>query len=575
MACGRPRAKSIQTLRSPHLVQPLQISSSEPSSCQNRRDIQSFANGNLKSEQWLNDESRLYSRLEGAAPILGLVQKDKDSFLSEDEKFDMRETPAGSWHGSTNHDRTPRVLPAHISESPPRISGQDVLPARQDSAYESIRGAQEQESGVDVDIQARNMRARERVEILRGRVFQTRRTIIDCRQGVQLHRKNLRDATDQLMRKLDELMISPTIPAISLLLPLHQAVRTAQDKLGPVEDNYDLLEIRLNREEHELEQEEVHFYTHNNISLSVPPNLDLDKTITPLVKAYQPDTSFPDLDLDNEKVIEYFAKVDEAEQLKDKIDYIENEQYRLTQELAFRARYELKLSEEKSSFLFEFPKTHQDLLSTLIKVEDDIFALRQSCINEHLFTESEYRYEPRDALVDEIDDALNDVLDRNPLRMAAQSAMPQAQQKVNYDDKREYVNTWMLEWVQVSSVETLRLRAFIFLEYGGKMVDEKWPQLALEFWHRDKAGEFANEKHVLSTMDALLGGTGSSGADEGSLDVGLGDIKWMNEDIMGSEAGSFRTQKGSKVEHTRDLAQEVGSEPQIRRSGTITRASSV
>jgi hypothetical protein len=401
--------------------------------------------------------------------------------------------------------------------------------------------------------------------------------MIDYRQEVQLHRENLRNATDRLMRKIDELMISSSIPAIQSLTPLHQAVRTAQDKLGPVEDNYDFLEIRLNREEHELEQEEVHFYTHNNISLSIPPNIDLDKAITPLVKPYHPDTNFPDLDLDNEIVSHYLAKVDEAEQLKEKIDYLEDEQYRLTQELAFRARYDLKLSEEKSSFLFAFPKARQDLLDSLVKIEDDLYALRDRCIDEHLFAESDHRYEPRDALVDEIDDALNDVLDRNPLRMAAQNAKSRMPQKVNYDDKREYVNTWMLEWVQDSLVETLRLRAFIFLAYGERLGEEKWPDLALEFWHQDKAGEFANEKHVLSTMDALLGGTGTSGAEEGSLDVGLGDIKWMNEDtgIMSSETDSYRTQKGTHTDHAQSQPQEAGNATRLRRSGTITRASSV
>jgi hypothetical protein len=50
---------------------------------------------------------------------------------------------------------------------------------------------------------------------------------------------------------------------------------------------------------------------------------------------------------------------------------------------------------------------------------------------------------------------------------------------------------------------------------------------------------------VLSTMDALLGGTSNSRESDGSLNVDLGEGERMEVEIMGSETGSYRTQKGA------------------------------
>jgi hypothetical protein len=365
------------------------------------------------------------------------------------------------------------------------------------------------------------------------------------RQDVHLLREKLRDSTAQLMRAIDELVARDNVQNLRSLAPFYEATRKAQDELGPVEDAYDLWEIRLNREEDELEQEEMHFYTHNKIVLASLPDSKLDEPITPLMQPYQPDNGqFQDLDLENELVKEYLGNLADAEHLKEEIDELENEQYMLMEELAFRTRYNLKLSKEKESFIFEYPQNHKDLVEKLQQMENNLFELRQRCIEQGLLTESEYTYEPRDELVEEIQDSLNDALDLLPLRLAADNAGHQ--HEPNFEDKRDYVNTWLLEWVQDSPIETLRLRICIDFEFdrdGKQMEVEKWPTLALDWWDRDRAGEDANEKHALSTMDALLGATSNSRESEGSLDVDLGDGERVEIEIMGSETGSYRTQK--------------------------------
>jgi hypothetical protein len=156
------------------------------------------------------------------------------------------------------------------------------------------------------------------------------------------------------MRAIDELMAHDEVQNLQSLAPLYSATRAAQDELGPAEDTYDNLELRLNREEEELEQEEMQFYTHNNIALDRLPDSKLDEPLTPLLKPYQID----DIEIQNlapEIVKQYMEKVAEAELLKEDINELENEQYRLTQELAFRARYRLQLSEESTTFMFQYP----------------------------------------------------------------------------------------------------------------------------------------------------------------------------------------------------------------------------
>jgi hypothetical protein len=550
MANGKPSSTSTQTRRtSPQPVKVFRRSWPESSRSQTSEQAQTLTGDNIEIGK---EEGRGNETTSRSNPS----QHDRHvqrQFLSENDSARMVESPGVSWNGSTNHDRTPRLKAADVARTPlqARSPSNEISPYRQDSAYESVRGNQYEESKVDVDIQVGNIRARERVEILRGRVFRTRSAVNESRQEVRLLRERLRDAMDKLMKTLNELMVLGNGQSLQTLVPHYDAVRIAQDALGPIEDAYDILEMRLNREEDELEQEEMHFYRHNNISLVPPPNFKLDQAISPLIKPYQPeDADFQGLDLENELVKQYFAKVSEAEHLKEQLDYLENEQWRLTEDLSFRTRYNLDLSEEKRTFLFEFPKAHRELLDQLETVEDALYDLRERCIQGQFFSASEHVYEPRDALVEEIYESVNDARSRSPLRTAVEHAPTYHQHEINFGDKRDYVNTWMLEWVQDSPVESARLRAFIYFEYpktGKELAGEEWSELALEFWDKDKAGESANEKHVLSTMDALRGGTGTSEDREGSLDVDLGDAVIVEEYIMGSETGSYKTQRGEQT----------------------------
>jgi hypothetical protein len=469
------------------------------------------------------------------------------SHFLDDESSRMVNSPARSWNESASSQRTPRIRPSDASPvRSPRPLTKDS--SRQDSAYESVRGNHEENPHADPDTQARNLRARERVEILRGRVLRTRRDLHEKREEVHILRERFRNATDKSIRALNEFIARESAGDRAAIAAHLEQVRSSQDLLGPVEDDYDILEDRLNREEDELEQEEARFYTLNNIVLRVLPEDKLDEPLSPLVKPYEPeDIEYANLDLNNEHVKQYLATVAEAGYLREDLDSLEDEQYRRSQELYFRTRHNIPVSEETKAFLFDFPQAHRKLIQQLYDAEDTLYDLHDRCVAEQLFGASEHVYVPRNTLVEEINESINDARDRSPLRIAVLHHNVIAHlQEPNFSDKKDYVNTWMLDWMQDSSLDAWRLKDTIYSRYPQDkkdLDDDQWSELALDFWDRDEAGEFANPKQVLSTLDAVLGWTGSgANGDDSSFTVDLGEVAFDTY-IVGREAASYSTQR--------------------------------
>ena len=104
-------------------------------------------------------------------------------------------------------------------------------------------------------------------------------------------------------------------------------------------------------------------------------------------------------------------------------------------------------------------------------------------------------------------DSVDDARARSPLRAAAND-LEYPETEIDFSDKRDYINKWLLKWVQESACETLLLRAYIFHELppeSAALIDDEWPKLALESWDVDHAGERANQGFTESRMDVILG----------------------------------------------------------------------
>lgn len=486
------------------------------------------------------------------------------------EPHKMFESPARSWSGSIQFQAASEIKSREVTyaASAPGSPFFGKKPPRSDSAYYSMRG-RDDVSEVDSEVQVRQMRARERVQILRTRVLRTRRVRRERKDQLRHLRDNARDALDKLTRKINELVALGRLDNLqSELSPYYDALRTAQDELGPAEDAFDNLEHRLDEEEQDLEEEEDHFYRHNNVlSLDVPDS-KLDEELSPLVKPYHPpETEIPELSLENEKVRDYLAKVEEAERLKEELDDLENDYYQLTVGANFRKKHGIALSTETAEFLKAYPDEYKECLSNLHTVEDALLDLRDECIDQGLFTEFEHVYEPRDALYEEVMEYVDEARDRSPLRVAADH---HRENETNFGDKRDYVNEWLLEWVAESTVDTMMLQAWIYFEYpknkNQDLEEEKWTELAIDNWDKDGAGKMANQFYNASKLDAIEGDTGNlmsttrSGTRDfyGSLEVDAEEARSF-EDVQ-SDNGSLTTQtRNIKLTPTKQTYQQTPS----------------
>jgi hypothetical protein len=471
----------------------------------------------------------------------------------------MLESPAGSWKETSISQATPKIAPqdARFAAPTARNPVLDEKPLRQDSAYFSSRGIHDNGSEVDIEIQARQIRARERILILRGRVLRTRNIRRERREVVRELREEVREVLNKLTRKINELVALGRLQ--EEIGPYYERLRVAQDQLGPAEDAFDRLESRLDEEEQDLEQEEDHFYRHNDILALAVPESKLDDVISPLVKPYNPsEADIQNLFLENGLFQEFLAKVEEAKRLKEDVDELEVDYLNRSGDATFRKRHGILLSEETATFLAEYPELHAKLIENLHDVEDTVFDLRADCLHQGLFPDSEHIYEPRDALYDELMDSVDEARHRSPLRVATlHNQYPE--HATDFGDKRDYINNWLLQWIQQSPIDEWMLKQWIYSEYpdtldkAKALDDDKWSELAVENWDNDDAGESANRNYNASRLDAITGdtgrldatSTGRSGISDSlrSLDVALDDDGQADVVMMGSESGSYATQK--------------------------------
>jgi hypothetical protein len=476
--------------------------------------------------------------------------------LESNEPPAMLKLPTAGSTETAQPESPSKVRPCDTSTSSAPPHSQDELV--QVGTISSRPSAQDVRSEVDFDVQVRQIRARERIVILRRRVIRTRRLMKNKRSKLRQLREIAQDALDKLMRKLNESEAFGSMQED--LRSLYQNLHEAQDTLGPAEYAYGMLESQLDDEEQDLEEEEDYFYRHHDVTSFSIADSRLDDDISPLVKPYAaPETELQRLDLNSENNMTrgYLDKLSEAGRLKDDLDILEEKYFQRSTDASFRKRHEIALSTETAIFLTEYPKLRSDILETLRAVEDDIFDLRSKCLDQDLFTESEFVYERRDALYEDVMDSVYDARDRSPLRIAAHENKYD-ERETNFGDKREYVNNWLLQWIQDSAFESLVLKTWIYFEYPERpekdkiLEGDKWSDLAVENWDRDSAGKEANKNTSANRLDAIAGETGRLNATTtgisgfpdslGSLDVAPGDGEMAQGALLAIEAGSNATQ---------------------------------
>jgi hypothetical protein len=528
----------------------VQLSSGPSRSCPDEREATDVETSREEAvpvpvSQKLTNESELKQSVTVPRPDFSFSLERRDHHHDIDfagnEAIAMLESPVGgSPRAPSPHDqakdRTRRVTYASFTASPPH-SDKGIV--RRDSSYYSSKDMESDGSEVDFATQAKQLRARERIVIRRQRVQRTRRLIRACREKVHKFRDELRDVVDLLARRYNE---RKTLEQQfeENIKDLYEKLQNARDKLGPAEDEYDNLERRLDNEEDDLEEEEEFFYSHNDLFNIIVPESRLDIPLSPLSEPSRPLDSDPeDFVFEHPLVRKYLKKLEEAEDLKEDMDQLENEYLEVSEKMMFRRKHHIPLSEETTTFLYdEYPKLHAEIIKDLRAAEDALFKIRDECIEEKLFTESDHTYERWDTLCDDLMDLVDVARDRSPIRAAAQH-LDYNDRDTDFGDKKDYVNKWILQWIEESTVGTMLLQAWIYFEYpdgskkNEKLGDEKWSALAVENWDYDNAGDAANKNNRDSKLDTIAGvnpaktirrhatSTGRSGVSSslGTLDV--------------------------------------------------------
>lgn len=430
----------------------------------------------------------------------------------------MVESSPGSSPEQSDHHSSPRSRPRGVrytsSTSSPR-SHHD--PERQDSAYFSTRGPpRDHFSDDDSDNREERLSARERVVVLRRKVLKTRQIKRKDRENLGQLRERTRSALDKLTQKINKLVaLNDYRENIGLY---YEEFRAASDALGPAEHEYERLENRLENEEQDLEEQEEHYYELCKYFDIVNQVSEVEQTLSPATTPYDPpNKTVQALDLNRNLMQEYFLKINEALTLRKELQNLEDDYYRVSKDANLRRRNGFPLFATMSTFLSDYPTSRADILDKLYRAEESIFDLRDECIKQGVFARDEHRYEPRDALRDELQDAVEEARERSPLRVAAQHAKHPAHIKQEIANKRDFVNRWLLEWVQESTVDMMMLRTLIYIKCPGisetphktlvEIGDDRWSEYSLNNWYTDGAGKLADRYYNESRFDAIAGDT--------------------------------------------------------------------
>jgi hypothetical protein len=477
-----------------------------------------------------------------------------DAYFRHKNEFNtMPELPARKGQETFNSPRTPKSSRRGANSI---STATNKKTPRQGSAYSSTKGFQYNESDVDGEIQPQQIKPRDRIATLRPRILQIRQLRRRRRDELHQLREDVRGTLDILTRKVNELVAVGKVT--DDVRRLYEKFHAAQDRLGPAEEAYDNLERKLDWEEEKLEHEEGFFYQRNNQSPLPIPESRVDQLSSPLAKSCEPpEAEIQNLKLNDDPVQEYLEKVEEAYRLREELEDLEDEYCKVVETREVRKRHHIEQSEQSTNFLEDYPQLHKDILDPLQEAEQTLYTLRKFCLQQGLFADSEYKYRPHD-IRDDIWCLLEEIQDRYPLRVAARhSNFPMHAN--DFSDKREYVNIWLLGWVQESPVDTLSLKNWIYVLYpegpnkAKELEDDRWLDLVLENWNKDSMGVLTSKFNNASRLDAIAGETsrlhstitGHSGISSSlrSLDVGLDHGGDVEQFIMGSETGSYATEK--------------------------------
>jgi hypothetical protein len=193
-----------------------------------------------------------------------------------------------------------------------------------------------------------------------GTLLGTQLKVQEARTSLKNYRHNVADLDGQFTRKLHMILATGPNEGVASLLELGENLVASRDEMFPKEDDYDILEDQLIRDEFELQEAITSLVPQLEASPDAlflddqqsffPDNID--EGLTPVSSAKG--------EFQRPELADYLSCLGDATLAQERLDGLRRERAHLVEEERIRSRYGLGLGEESRDFLNNFDALHEE-----------------------------------------------------------------------------------------------------------------------------------------------------------------------------------------------------------------------
>lgn len=193
-----------------------------------------------------------------------------------------------------------------------------------------------------------------------GTLLAAQLKVQEARTSLKNCRRNLADLDGQFLRKLQMILAAVPNAELASLLQLGENVSASRDEMFPIEDDYNILEDQLIRDEFELKEAITSLVP--QLERSSGALLPGDQTSSLAHDAYDglPPFWSPDGEIQHPDLGDYLSCLGDVKLAQERLDGLRRERAHLVEEGRIRSRYGLGLSQESRDFLNNFDAQHEE-----------------------------------------------------------------------------------------------------------------------------------------------------------------------------------------------------------------------
>ncbi|KAH8671859.1 hypothetical protein BGZ60DRAFT_514574 [Tricladium varicosporioides] len=301
------------------------------------------------------------------------------------------------------------------------------------------------------------------------------------------------------------------LKSIAQLIEKWQAAR---NDYGPLEDDCNLLEDRLNGEEFQLARMEDEYYRRLDPTKYLP---------TPGIPRYEEPSvqsnsqmaglsleEFSDLEY-HPQVANFLSKLGDLDLLREHYDELIEEQESLAEEKLSLAKVQRSLGSKAQDILDSWDSVKDDILIKLNALEDEVGRLRQDCLSKGLINEeddpTDFEIQEQASFSEDTDVVSQDHISEYvkypsllPRQGVKENVLPPTEFEPDEkpDKSPGSVNQWLLNRLRSSALD-VRLLASITEEWI-EIMSIPWEELVLNAWFKDGTSKQPERRVYTSSM---------------------------------------------------------------------------